>query len=325
MRFCSVVGALALLFSSAVFAQHSSTGGAPSSPPSAAPSSPPPAPASGPSSTGPSSTSASGTSSSANSSHSEGSNPSPPSGSSSSRPSVGNSSSVSSHVSNAPASESSASHSAAHPPTPRTSETTSERITPEPKIVREEKIGGEKISEEKIGGEEKIVTAPRIGEKPLENDKEERTGGSDLRRPACKDGTCKEGLPKQPAESDLRRPVCNGKPCACPPGEAPGKNGGCVAAPINNSGACAADEYWNGTSCVARLAECASVGAQASALANQVRAAKAQMQNVCSAEPSGQDCSDFRQNYDGAVERYRVLQNAAPTNCRTMLLDPLAL
>ena len=326
MRFSSVVIGLVLLFSSAVFAQHSSTNSAPSSPPAAAPSGPPPAPAASPS---PSFTprSSSSSSSSASSFHTAPSSPSPMTA-----PSFNSSGSVSSHVSSAPSSstaESSASRSATQPSTAGTPGSTSERIHPE----------------SKISGEEKIVPASRIGGKPVVKEKhqEERSAESDLRRPICKDAPCKEGTPKQPAESDLRRPVCMGKPCACPPGEALGKNGGCAAAPTTDSGECPAGqywnggacvesahqcppaEYWNGTACVSRSAECASIDSQAAGLANEVRAAKAQMQNACSNNSSEQECGDSKQNYEVTVERYRILPGGAPPSCRATLLDPLAL
>jgi hypothetical protein len=164
--------------------------------------------------------------------------------------------------------------------------------------------------------------------------------------PVCKGEHCKKPAPKPPetaalVESDLRRPVCKGKACACPPGEVQGKNGGCVAAPTNNSscvagqsgndGACAASAHpcspgtsWNGTSCGARQAECATINARAASLANEVRAAKTQMQSACS-NNSAQECGGLTQNYDGAVERYRMLMTEAPTNCRSLVPDPLSL
>jgi hypothetical protein len=143
-------------------------------------------------------------------------------------------------------------------------------------------------------------------------------------------------------DSNLRRPVCKGKACACPPGEVQGKNGGCVAAPTNNSGCsagqsrnggacsssahqCSPDTYWNGGSCVARQADCAAINSRSASLANEVRAAKVQMQNACSNNSSAQECSGQKQNYDGAVERYRMLMNEASANCRTLVPDPLSL
>jgi hypothetical protein len=171
---------------------------------------------------------------------------------------------------------------------------------------------------------------------------------SDLRVPVCKGENCKKPAPKPPepapalVESDLRRPACKGKVCGCPPGEVQGKNGGCVAAPTNNSGGCAAgqsrnggacsasahqcspDTYWNGASCVARQ-ECATINSRAASLANEVRAARAQMQSACSNNSSAPECSGVKQNFDGAVERYRTLMNGTPANCRSLVPDPLSL
>jgi hypothetical protein len=70
--------------------------------------------------------------------------------------------------------------------------------------------------------------------------------------------------------------------------------------------------------------ECATINSRSASLANEVRAAKAQMQSACS-NNSAQDCSALKQNYDGAVERYRMLMNEAPANCRTLVPDPLSL
>jgi hypothetical protein len=170
---------------------------------------------------------------------------------------------------------------------------------------------------------------------------EPKPSESDLRAPVCKGKDCKEPAPKLPetatlVESDLRRPVCNGKACACPPGEVQGKNGGCVAAPTNNSGCavgqvcataahqCPANTSWNGTSCVAHQADCATISARAASMANEVRAAKAQMQSACPNNSSASECGE-KQNYDGAVERYRMLMNEAPANCRSLVPDPLSL
>jgi hypothetical protein len=75
---------------------------------------------------------------------------------------------------------------------------------------------------------------------------------------------------------------------------------------------------------VAHRAECATINARAASLANEVRAAKAQMQSAC-ANNSAQECGGLKQNYDGTVERYRMLMNEAPTNCRSLVPDPLSL
>jgi hypothetical protein len=59
-------------------------------------------------------------------------------------------------------------------------------------------------------------------------------------------------------------------------------------------------------------------------LRNEIRGAKSQMASACRQDPSGQECLELRPTYDGAVARYRMLQNEAPLNCRSMLIDPLA-
>jgi hypothetical protein len=320
MRLSSVMFAAVLLCSSAVLAQHSSTSSAPSSPPAA------PAPS-------PSPSSSSSSSSSASSFHSAPSSPSPaspPSFSSSS------SSSMSSHTSSAPASSTSepaVSRSTVQTNEARSSEAAPERVTPGAKI----------------GSDEKIAPSSRIGEGPADKEKQEkeknqRSPESDLRRPICKDGPCKEVVPKPPVESDLRRPVCKDKPCACPPGEVLGKNGGCIASnPTNGSDQCGTgqywngatctvitrtcqpNEYWNGVACVNLQTECATINASAALTANEVRAARAQMQSACMDDPSGQECSNLKQSYAAAIERYRMAISGAPANCRAMLPDPLSL
>jgi len=71
--------------------------------------------------------------------------------------------------------------------------------------------------------------------------------------------------------------------------------------------------------------DCATIDARAASLANEVRGARAQMQNACSNNSSGQECGALKQSYDGAVERYRMLLNEAPVNCRGTLADPISL
>ena len=331
MRLSSVMFAAVLLFSPVVFAQHSSTSSAPSSPPAA------PAPS-------PSPASSSSSSSSASSFHSAPSSPSPaspPSFSSSS------SSSMSSHASSAPAS------SIAEPATSRSTAQPNEARPSEPHAAQPHasEAAPEHVNQgPKIGSEEKIAPSSRIGEEPTakgkdqDKDKHPRSPESDLRRPVCKDGPCKEVVPKEPVETDLRRPVCKNKPCTCPTGEVLGKNGGCVASnPTNGSDqcgtgqywnggactaivrACQANEYWNGVACVNSQTECASFSASAALVANEVRSVKVRMQNACMDDPSGQECSDLKQSYAGAIERYRMAISGAPVNCRAMLPDPLSL
>jgi hypothetical protein len=123
-----------------------------------------------------------------------------------------------------------------------------------------------------------------------------------------------------------------------------GKNGGCVGSnPTNgsdqcgtgqywNGSACAAiartcqpTEYWNGVACVNSQAECATFTGSAAVVAEEVRAIRVRMQNACSNDPSGQECSDLKQSYAGAILRYRMAISGAPVSCRTMLPDPLSL
>lgn len=163
---------------------------------------------------------------------------------------------------------------------------------------------------------------------------------SNLRRPICKEGPCEKPKPPVTLASDLRPPICKGKDCHCPSGVAPGKNGSCVEVPTNttcstgqiwngtacttSTAQCPANEYWNGATCVSGVNQCATIDSRAAALANEVRSAKSQMQNACLNNSPGQDCDGLRLSYDGAVERYRMLENEAPANCRNMLADPLS-
>ncbi len=302
MRLSSLVVAGVMLFSSAVYAQHSSTtpnSPPPSPPPSAAPSTPPPAPAPGPGSS--ISLSTSSPSSVPNASHN-----------------------------NAPSSPSLVSIPESHAATmPSSSDSHAS------------------------GNADRIVASPRIGEVPPRKDtkeKDSKTSEADLRRGICPDGPCQEPELK-PAESDLRRPICKDRDCAkCPAGESAGKNGACVsttpantpentavsheclpketwngAACVVSAGQCQPNEHWNGASCVASAAGCTSIDSRAALLANEIRADRAQMQNACSEDPYGQECIRLTQNYDGAVQRYRMLIGEARVSCRATLADPLSL
>jgi hypothetical protein len=93
---------------------------------------------------------------------------------------------------------------------------------------------------------------------------------------------------------------------------------------MESTNRCASGDYWNGTACESRLNDCASINSRAAVLANEVRSAKSQMQNACLTNSSGQDCGELKLSYDGAVDRYRSLQNEAPVNCRSTLADPLS-
>jgi hypothetical protein len=307
MRLSSIVVAVVFLFSSVVFAQHSSGGGGGSS---------------GGSSGGGSHASSGGGSSSGSSSHA---------GSSGGSSSGGSSHSASTH-SSAHSGGSASAHNSAH-----NSGSNSHGSSAAATGSRSNASTHSAAAKAAQPGRRSFFSFLRH---PFH--KPEKPTESDLRRPACKGEDCKKPAPKPPetatlVESDLRSPVCKGKACACPPGEVQGKSGGCVAAPANNSVCgvgqvcaasahqCSSDTSWNGTSCVPRQADCATTNARAASIASEVRAAKARMQSACSSNSTAPECSGVKQNYDGAVERYRMLMNEAPANCRSLVPDPLSL
>ncbi len=132
---------------------------------------------------------------------------------------------------------------------------------------------------------DRIVSSPRIGERLGKDEKETK---------------------EKPA-SDLRKKICvEGRCEECPSGEA-GKNGNCVPISVMTEDPCAS-----------------SIG-RAATSESDVRTARTRMQNVCATDPSGDECDDLKQQYDGAVQRYRGLLNQAPASCRALLPDPLAL
>ena len=303
MRLSSVVVVVVFLFSSVIFAQHSSGGGGGSSG----------------GSSGGGSHASSGGSSSGSSSHASSSG-------------SGSSHSASSH-SSAGSGGSASAHSSTHHPGP-----SSQGSSAVAKGSRSNLLSHSAAAKTAQPGKRSFFSFLRH---PFRRSEPKPTE-SDLRKPVCKGEDCKKPAPEPPGtsalvESDLRRPVCKGKACACPPGEVQGKNRGCVAAPTNNSPCavgqvcadsahqCSANAYWNGTTCVARQTDCATINARAASMASEVRAARAQMQSACSNDSSAQKCGGEKQNYDGAVERYRMLMNAAPANCRSLVPDPLSL
>jgi hypothetical protein len=327
MRLSSLVVAVVLLFSSALFVQHSSTGGASSSPsPAAAPSSPPPAPAPSPSPSASSNTASSGASASSVSHTSAPSSPSPASIPESHAAPIPSSSG--SHASGPSSSDWSASR-AASPA--RSSEPNGGRV-----------ISGERLS----GNEGRIVSSPRIGEAPLvkekEKEKDRKTPEPDLRRRICTNGTCKEPEPN-PEQADLRRRICTNAPCPCPPGQSADKNGNCITppAPAQKASACQPNESWNGTVCMAanrchageswngaecvNPGQCAVFSSRASLLAMDARSIHRDKDAACHNDPYGQECMRLTQSYDSAVLSYEMLLNEAPVSCRTMLPDPLSL
>jgi hypothetical protein len=322
MRLSSLSIAAVLLFSSTVFAQHSSSSSVPSTPPP-----PPPAPAAAPSpshTSSPSSSSPSPASPSPASSSMGGHSSASASPASSS--SVSPSSSIGSSRAESPSSGSMSTRPTAHPPASEAG-----RVMPDRKLP---------------GDERRIVPSPRIGAESAQ-EHEPKAAEPDLRRRICENGPCKEVKPEpKPVEPDLRRRICKDGPCAeCPPGQSSGKDGKCIGTtPTKNavfnqcqpnevwnggaclpaSSSCAPNESWNGARCTARTVECASIDSRAAMLANEIRGSRAEMQTACTNNPAGKQCSDLKQSYDSAVLRYRMLMNEAPVACRPGLQDPLS-
>jgi len=288
MRLSSLSFAAVLLFSSIVCAQHHEAGSAPSPPPaspapSAVPSASPSAPAAAPV------PSVSTSAPSAMVSHSSAPGTSAPT----------NSGSTASHASISP--------------------------------------------DQKNAGEGKIVSAPRIGQDSPEKNPVMKPGPPDLRHRICDSGLCKEQGTEwraDPPRSDLRRRICLNGPCPCPPGQKADK-GECIANPpvaqplvqcqpggtwngtaCTPSSNCAPGELWNGASCVASANECSSIDGRAAILVNELRGIKAQIQDVCGQNPSGQDCENLKQRQREALQRYQMLLSEAAPRCQRTLEDP---
>jgi hypothetical protein len=314
MRLSSLSVTAVLLFSSIAFAQHHDTTSAPA--PSSAPA-PAPSPATSAAPTpapSPPSPSPAGPSPAATESHVSAPSSAPASlPESHSAPGVSFSNPTSTSVSNNLNSERST-------PVPHASESDS-RIIPE----------------RKISAEDKIVSAPRVGEESAAKESAAKPAESDLRRRICDGEPCKGPAAKTPAESDLRRP-CLKEPCTCSPGQTLTK-GGCVTTVVNNSGQCQtgqvwnggscltpvqcpANAYWNGANCTTNGAACATINGRAAMDINELRGLKGRTREACSEDPSGQECSNLTQELNGATLRYRMLLNEASPTCRTTLPDP---
>jgi len=321
MRLSSLSLAAALLFSSIVFAQHHEAGSPPSAPPpSAAPSSATAAPALS------SAPSVSTTAPSAGASH--GSAPSAPANGAESRI--------------APSSSSTVSRGSITPPTESRSGATVASPTHEPRTDP-----GRLIPDQKVSGETRIVSAPRVGQDSPEKERVMKPGPPELRHRICDNGPCKEKGTEwkaDPPRSDLRHRICPAWGCGCPPGKTAGK-GGCIAnspvaqpfaqsadqcragetwngAACTPSYNCAASERWNGVRCVASAEECAGVDGRAAILVDELRGLKAQIQEVCGQDPSGQDCQDLRLRQREALQRYQMLLTEAGPRCQATLEAP---
>ena len=306
MRLSSLSLATVLLFSSIVFAQHTSS--APSSPPpspapSAAPApAPPPAPAPAPSAPpSPAPSAAPSVAPSVNLPHT--SAPSAP-------PSV---SAPAIHV--APGAGSSTNHVSGS----TSAESSSSRVAP----VAHEPESQRVIPVQKVGGEDRIKPEPRIGENPPEQEREAKPQ-PDLRHRVCLDGPCKETTSKpEPAEADLRHRVCLNGPCTCPAGQT-ATNRGCVVTSEANEAVnqCPLGQVRDGGVCIGAPVECSSFSSRAEILLSELRSLREQIQDVCSRDPSGTECADLKARRDDALLRYRALQNEATPNCRTWLIEP---
>lgn len=188
---------------------------------------------------------------------------------------------------------------------------------------REPAPGAERVvPEERIASQEKIAPAARIGENPPEKGTAKQAE-SDLRHRICEGGPCKEPVPKPAAESDLRHPVCPGGVCRCPAGQSPGKEGCVATQPVTQPAyQCGPDEMWVGGNCVRQGVDCVNLTARAEVQLSELRSLAAQVRDACSNDPASTDCDDAKARRDMALQRYRMLQNEAPPECRSRLQEP---
>lgn len=326
MRLSSLCVVATLLFSSIVVAQKHEAASAPSPAPSATPASSPSAP--------PAASAAPGVSNGApGAAVSQTSTPSAPAPASfpESRvsPSVG---STASHGSIPPPAE---------PRSVPTATSPNHELRSDPSRL---------IPDQRISGENKLVSAPRVGQNSSDKEPEIKPGPPQLRHRICDNGPCKEQSSEwkaDPPRSDLRHRICPTWGCGCPPGRAAGKNE-CVAnPPVAQPGAqslepcqpgeiwdgavctpsynCAPGERWNGGRCVRSADECASIDGRAAILVNELRGIKAQIQDVCGQNPNGQECESLKQRRRDALQRYQMLLAEAGPGCQGTLEPPASL
>lgn len=338
MRLSGLSLAAVLIFSSIVFAQHSGTSSTPSAPAAS------PAPAAAPSpshSSSPSSTPSSSSSSSSSSSHSSMSSAPASVHENHSAPSSG---ATFSHTPNSAASET---HSA--PSASRVRQPDTERVTPDQRVSGESRIvGAPRIGEHPVEKPEEPKPAePDLRHRVCEGAECKEPAKveppqPDLRHRVCVTGNCgcppgqtagKGGCvtpppPTPPAGvNDTRATGCetgtvwNGTACASAPGNCPVGLvwNGVSCAPYRQ---CRAGETWDGTRCVSTPAECAGYEGRAAPLVMELRNLRAEVQQACGANPSGQACIDLRQDQQNAHARYLGLWSEAPSACRTTLPDP---
>jgi hypothetical protein len=290
--------AAVLLFSSTLFAQHHEASAPSSPPPSAAPS---PAPAPSPT---PAPTAAPSAPASVNFSH--GSEVSAPVSARAPESHIESGGSAGSRV-----------------PSPTFSQSSSGAAAPT--------SGAERvIPANRITSDEKLAPATRIGETSPEKGHVAKPTEPDLRRRICTGSDCKEPVLKAgPPQSDLRHRICPGGVCHCPPGQTASK-GGCVTNSTDNQSAyqnqyqtqCAAGQWWNGTSCTSPGIGCGGITSRAEMLLNELRSLAVQVQDACTNDPTSAECNDAKMRREGALQRYRMLQNEATPDCRAQLLEP---
>jgi len=356
MRLSVLALAAVLLIPTIVVAQHPGTAPStppPSPPPSAAPSPSAPAPAPSPAPSNSPSPAPSAPSPSA--SHSSAASAPPPASAPESHvapvpsPSSG-------RASGSSATELNSGRAA---PAPHAPESDARRIIPDQKISGESRIVaapriGEKAPEKEV--------EPKKDESDLrhgicangpckEPAPKPEPPESDLRRRICAGGLCpcpsgqtatKGGCvatavtPPAPCEPGS---ISNGVDCtpaisSCPPGQV--WNGAncmpsaqCPAGEVWNgtscilSRQCPAGEVWNGLSCVAATDQCISFQNRAAPMIAELRNLRSDVQQACGQNPSGQNCMDLKQDQQLALDRYTLLWNEAPVECRTTFLpDP---
>jgi hypothetical protein len=131
--------------------------------------------------------------------------------------------------------------------------------------------------------------------------------------------------PVQTAEAKRPEP-CRKKPCpVCPPGESLNGKGACAAPPTavaRNRKRCGAGTVWNGVTCGDYYEDPCSSARMAAEELNKIQG---QMESVCSGNSFGQECSDFKQRYEGALQSYESLLRGSPANCQATLRDPHSL
>src|SRR5262249_39056053 len=82
------------------------------------------------------------------------------------------------------------------------------------------------------------------------------------------------------------------------------------------SGNCPIGQNWNGTQCTQSANRCGTITARMAAIANELRAAKADVRIACANGPSTPECIDAQMREREVETRYRMLMNEAPLECR---------